>query len=206
MKTNPGQQGGPPTVLKKYQNRRIYDPTRNTHVTLNELADRVKSGENIRIVDNESGEDITHVIMGQVLLETLKERPDYLPLDLVILMIRAQDVVVRDFLFNGIPQAFQMYMEAQRRYLSGMNWMSPGFPGGPSPIGNMFPSFFTGSQPSSGGYSTPQPSPVGEDLKKEIDRLKEEVQGLKNRRGRSDEGEAPTAASRPGRKPKKRNP
>ena len=77
------------TVLRKYPNRRIYDPTKNAHVTLSEIADRVKNGEKIRVVDQKTGEDLTQIIMGQVLFETLKTRPDYLPLDLVLLMIRA---------------------------------------------------------------------------------------------------------------------
>jgi len=128
------------TVLRKYPNRRIYDATRNTHVTLGEIADRIKAGERIRILDHKTGEDLTQVTMGQVLVETLKSRPDYLPLDLVTLMIRAQDNVVRDFLYNGLPQAFQGYLDQQRRLMSGM-MMNPWLPGSfpsISPFGSFF--------------------------------------------------------------------
>jgi len=147
QKQTGGSQGE--TVLRKYPNRRIYDATRNTHVTLAEIADRVKAGERIRILDHKTGEDLTQVTMGQVLVETLKSRPDYLPLDLVTLMIRAQDNVVRDFLYNGLPQAFQGYLEHQRRMMSGMmmqGWMPGGFP-----TMNPFGTFF------GGGSQTPQP-------------------------------------------------
>lgn len=144
------------TVLRKYPNRRIYDATRNTHVTLAEIADRVKVGERIRILDYKTGEDLTQVTMGQVLVETLKSRPDYLPLDLVTLMIRAQDNVVRDFLYNGLPQAFQGYLEHQRRLMSGMmmnNWLPGGFPP-MSPFGSFFGS---GSQQQQSQPQAPQP-------------------------------------------------
>lgn len=172
------------TVLRKYPNRRIYDPTKNAHVTLSEIADRVKNGEKIRVVDQKTGEDLTQIIMGQVLFETLKTRPDYLPLDLVLLMIRAQDNVVRGFLQNGLPQAFQIYMESQRRMMSGMNWMNQGFQGFPNMSGG-FPGMFQGQggmgYPQTGfpgGQPTP-PDSGSEALKEEMRKLRDEIDRMK---------------------------
>lgn len=191
------------TVLRKYPNRRIYDPSRNCHVTLSDLADRVKQGERIRIVDNQTGEDITQVIMGQVLYETLKTRPDYLPLDLVLLMIRAQDNAVRDFLYHWLPQSFHAYLENQRRMMSGMGWMPTTFPGPMPSFGNPFGGLFSmgpggygtaASSPAPATGPTPASSPTpaspasapaapagdtGE-LKRELDRLKKEMESLKH--------------------------
>jgi polyhydroxyalkanoate synthesis repressor PhaR len=176
------------TVLKKYPNRRLYDPSKNSHVTLSEVADRVKNGEQIRIIDHKTGEDLTHVTMGQVLFETLKTRPDYLPLDLVLLMIRAQDTLVRGFLYNGLPQAFQMYMENQRRMMSGMNWLSNGYPGF-SNFPPSFPAFFNNGTPGSAYQQPPNAAPqnagpaaepaAGENVKDELDRLRKEIDALK---------------------------
>lgn len=143
------------TILRKYPNRRIYDATRNTHVTLGEIADRIKAGERIRILDHKTGEDLTQVTMGQVLVETLKSRPDYLPLDLVTLMIRAQDNVVRDFLYNGLPQAFQGYLDQHRRLMSGM-MMNPWLPGS-FPTMSPFGSFFGAPPQSQPQPQAPQP-------------------------------------------------
>ena len=181
------------TILRKYPNRRLYDPTKNAHVTLAEIADRVKAGERIRIVDHKTGEDLTQVIMGQVLFETLKTRPDYLPLDLVLLMIRAQDNLVRGFLHNFLPQAFPVYLENQRRMMSGMNWFSQGYQGLPG-FGAPLSPFF-GNQAPANGYpsSAPQaptsePVPVPESasdtLKEELERLREEVESLKSRKAK----------------------
>jgi polyhydroxyalkanoate synthesis repressor PhaR len=197
---------GPETILRKYPNRRIYDPSKNTHVTLADLADRIKTGERIRIVDNQTGEDITSSVMAQVLYETLKSRPDYLPLDLLTLMIRAQDNVVRDFLFNGLPYAFQYYIDAQRRLMSGMGWMNPNFPGAMNPFLQGFSPFFGGGpgQPSSPmnpspqgsptagssappSYQTPPPAPppAGDAdarlMREEMQRLREELNELRER-------------------------
>lgn len=197
------------TILRKYPNRRIYDATRNTHVTLGEIADRIKAGERIRILDHKTGEDLTQVTMGQVLVETLKSRPDYLPLDLVTLMIRAQDNVVRDFLYNGLPQAFQGYLDQQRRLMSGM-MMNPWLPGN-FPTMSPFGGFFGASpqqpaQPQSPQSQTPpqQPYPgqtaahphaapgqppaqssqttphADDSLREELQRLRREVEALKH--------------------------
>ncbi|MFZ2957184.1 MAG: polyhydroxyalkanoate synthesis regulator DNA-binding domain-containing protein [Candidatus Ozemobacteraceae bacterium] len=189
---------GPETVLRKYPNRRLYDPTRNTHVTLAEIADRVKNGEQIRVIDHQSGDDLTQVIMGQVLFETLKSRPDYLPLDLILLMIRARDNLIRDFLQHGLPQAYQMYMETQRRMMSGMAWNTQGaFPSLPNFTG-VFPNPFQ-QNPSGMGMNPPElPAPMnmpnsaagssganmpgateGSRLQDEMDNMRREIDELK---------------------------
>lgn len=218
------------TVLRKYPNRRIYDPSRNCHVTLSDLADRVKQGERIRIVDNQTGEDITQVIMGQVLYETLKTRPDYLPLDLVLLMIRAQDNAVRDFLYHWLPQSFHAYLENQRRMMSGMGWMPTGFPGPMPSFGNPFGGLFPmgpggfgapspAPAPAASPAPTPAPSPApaspaagptapaGDtgDLKRELDRLKKEMESLKHGARPAPAPKAPKAskASKTPKKPRR---
>ncbi|MBF0500534.1 MAG: polyhydroxyalkanoate synthesis regulator DNA-binding domain-containing protein [Candidatus Riflebacteria bacterium] len=195
MVMNPFGTGGSETVLRKYPNRRLYDPTRNTHVTLSEIADRVKDGERIRIVDHQSGEDLTHAIMGQVLFETLKTRPDYLPLDLILLMIRARDNLIRDFLQHGLPQAFQMYVENQRRMMVGMGWGAQNsFPAMQS-LGGFFqnpfqsggqvqnpgPSEFSSStQPSAGHFAGgPSSGTDSSRLQEEMERMRREIDELK---------------------------
>ncbi len=213
------------TVLRKYPNRRIYDPSRNCHVTLNDLADRVKQGERIRIVDNQTGDDITHIIMGQVLYETLKTRPDYLPLDLVLLMIRAQDNVVRDFLWHWLPQSFHAYLENQRRMMAGMGWMNPGFAAPLPSFGNPFAGIFQmgsvgyGPAPTPGPAAPPPPTPgtvppaaAGspgasdtEALKRELERLKNELEALKHAGNPASAGQSsttgtPSPAAKPRRK------
>ncbi|MBF0410816.1 MAG: hypothetical protein HQM10_25950 [Candidatus Riflebacteria bacterium] len=184
----------PETILKKYPNRRIYDPSKNAHVTLTEIADRVKTGEKIKIVDYQTGEDITRVIMGQVLFETLKSRPDYLPLDFLLLMIRAQDVLVRDFLQNALPQYFQYYLELQKRFTGGMGWPQPslipgGFFGG-MPVNPFSIPSTASSAPQQGTPQTPQsappsptppnPSQTAESVFEEPDDLMKEIRELKN--------------------------
>jgi len=53
--------------IKKYANRKLYDTTEKKYISLDQLAALIKAGEEISIVDNRSGEDITSAIVSQLL-------------------------------------------------------------------------------------------------------------------------------------------
>lgn len=54
-------------LIKKYANRKLYDISDKRYLTMDRLADLIKSGEEVSIIDNETGEDITAVIVSQLL-------------------------------------------------------------------------------------------------------------------------------------------
>jgi len=56
-------------LLKRYANRRLYDPDTSSTITLEDVAQMIIAGEEIKVVDNMSGEDITPKILGQTLLK-----------------------------------------------------------------------------------------------------------------------------------------
>lgn len=56
-------------VIKKYANRRLYNTGTSTYVTLDDLAQMVKGGEEFTVQDAKSGEDITHTILTQIIFE-----------------------------------------------------------------------------------------------------------------------------------------
>lgn len=57
------------TVIKKYANRRLYHTGTSTYVTLDDLAEMVKSGESFAVQDAKSGSDITHSVLTQIIFE-----------------------------------------------------------------------------------------------------------------------------------------
>lgn len=65
----------PPRLIKRYANRKLYDTERSAYVTLEEIAEMVKAGDDIQIVDNRSGEDLTGVTLTQIIYEDQK-KPD----------------------------------------------------------------------------------------------------------------------------------
>jgi polyhydroxyalkanoate synthesis repressor PhaR len=59
----------PPTVIKKYANRRLYHTGTSTYVTLEDLAGMVKKGEEFLVTDAKTGEDITRSVLTQIIFE-----------------------------------------------------------------------------------------------------------------------------------------
>jgi len=60
---------GEPVVIKKYANRRLYNTGTSTYVTLEDLAEMVKKGEDFTVQDAKTGEDITHAVLTQIIFE-----------------------------------------------------------------------------------------------------------------------------------------
>jgi polyhydroxyalkanoate synthesis repressor PhaR len=58
-----------PIIIKKYANRRLYNTGTSTYVTLEDLAQMVKVGEEFQVVDAKSGEDITRSVLTQIIFE-----------------------------------------------------------------------------------------------------------------------------------------
>jgi polyhydroxyalkanoate synthesis repressor PhaR len=58
-----------PTTIKKYANRRLYNTGTSTYVTLEDLAEMLKSGEDFNVVDAKTGEDITRSVLTQIIFE-----------------------------------------------------------------------------------------------------------------------------------------
>jgi polyhydroxyalkanoate synthesis repressor PhaR len=64
-----------PRIIKRYANRKLYDTSRSCYITLEEIAAFVRAGEEIRIIDNKTKEDLTSVTMAQILVEEEKRQP-----------------------------------------------------------------------------------------------------------------------------------
>jgi len=77
-----------PTTIKKYANRRLYNTGTSTYVTLDDLADMVKNGEDFTVVDAKSGDDITRSVLTQIIFEQENKGPNLLPITFLRQLIR----------------------------------------------------------------------------------------------------------------------
>ncbi len=82
-KTRPGER-----LIKRYLNRKLYDAEARRHVTLDDLAGWVAKGEEVRVVDQRTGDDLTPIVLAQVLLEGLKQRTASIPHQVLTRLIR----------------------------------------------------------------------------------------------------------------------
>ena len=77
-----------PTTIKKYANRRLYNTGTSTYVTLEDLAEMVKSGEDFIVVDAKSGEEITRSVLTQIIFEQESKGQNLLPITFLRQLIR----------------------------------------------------------------------------------------------------------------------
>ena len=69
-----------PRLVKRYSNRKLYDTSESRYVTLDEIARWVKAGEEVKILENESGDDLTAVTFAQIILEEERKKNGLLSL------------------------------------------------------------------------------------------------------------------------------
>src|SRR5258707_13028416 len=63
-----------PKVIKRYTNRKLYDTVESRYVTLDEIAEMIKQGLEVRIIDNRTKEDLTSVTLAQIIFEEEKKK------------------------------------------------------------------------------------------------------------------------------------
>lgn len=75
-------------IIKRYSNRKLYDTKGSTYVTLLQIAEMIRQGEDVQIVDNATKEDKTDVTLALIISEELRTRPRAIPLSTLRALIR----------------------------------------------------------------------------------------------------------------------
>ena len=100
-------------VIKKYENRRLYDTSASRYVNLEDVARMVRQGVEVQVLDARTGEDLTRFILTQVIMEDAKGQESGLPLELLRKLIMASDHATHDFLSWYLNTVTEMYQKAQ---------------------------------------------------------------------------------------------
>jgi len=96
--------------LKKYANRRLYDTEKSEYVTLNQVADLIRQGRRVEIMDAKTSEDVTAFILTQIILEEAKNKNFLLPIPVLHLIIQYGDNVLGEFFEKYLQQMIQTYL------------------------------------------------------------------------------------------------
>lgn len=81
-------------LVKRYGNRKLYDTERSRYVTLEDIGSFVKAGEDVKVIDNDSGEDLTAVTFAQIILEEERRQSGFLPVQILRKMIQQGEVAM----------------------------------------------------------------------------------------------------------------
>jgi len=82
------QHSDEPVIIKKYANRRLYNTDTSTYVTLDDLAEMVKSERDFVVYDAKTGEDLTHSVLTQIIVEQESKGQNLLPIRFLRQLIR----------------------------------------------------------------------------------------------------------------------
>ncbi len=97
-------------LLKKYNNRRLYDTEKSIYVTLDYVTDVVKKGRKVKVTDAKTGEDVTSAILTQIVLEEARKKKYLLPPELLYLIIQYGENVLTDFFEKYLEQTIKNYL------------------------------------------------------------------------------------------------
>jgi polyhydroxyalkanoate synthesis repressor PhaR len=101
-------------VIKKYENRRLYDTTNSRYVNLEEVAQLLQQGNDVQVVDASSGEDITRLILTQIIVEDAKTPESSFPLDLLRQMVVASGQASQESALQYMKTMLELYQNAYR--------------------------------------------------------------------------------------------
>ena len=179
-------------TIKKYANRRLYNTGTSTYVTLDDLAEMVKKGEDFHVVDAKSGDDITRSVLTQIIVEQENKGPNLLPVTFLRQLIRFYG----DSLQNLVPTYLDFSIDALTREQEKFrSQMTQAF--GVGPFGGldehvrrntemfeqamrMFLPFSAGRAQSrnSGGNAAGESAADLDSLKRQLDEMQEKVKRL----------------------------
>jgi len=102
-------------LIKRYPNRKLYDMEAKKYVTLDEIALIVREGQDVQVVDHESGDDLTNLTLSQIIFEQEKKKTGFLPRSILTSLIRTGGDTLdylRRTLQSGVQTELLTYSEA----------------------------------------------------------------------------------------------
>ena len=172
-------------IVKKYSNRRLYDTEDSRYITLDELAQKVRRGSDVRVVDAKTGDDLTQATLTQIILESDAAR--LLPVSLLTQLVRMQDDALAEFFGRYVSATLELYNQAR----SGAQQVTPYFPFAQVPLqaADAFFRMFSGGPPPRPAPPPREPEPERPppprddvaDLRRELEELKQAIRQVGKR-------------------------
>ncbi len=105
-------------IIKRYQNRKLYDTQQSCYVTLDDIAKMIRTNEEVMVIDNKSKNDITAATLTQIIFEAEKKSAQYAPLFTLREIIQNANGSISSYLakLGAFPQDY-MTKQAQNQQL-----------------------------------------------------------------------------------------
>lgn len=179
-------------AIKKYSNRRLYDTEESRYITLEELAEQIRTGADVRVVDAKTNKDLTQATLTQIIIES-RGAGRLLPVPLLTQLIRLGDDALADFFGRYVSWALELYLKVRQGTqaspfapFGGLGFPSAPPPSYPPPSGfsRMFgslPPWMAGEGESAYAAPREEKDDVAS-LRREMEELKEAMLNLSKRK------------------------
>jgi polyhydroxyalkanoate synthesis repressor PhaR len=166
-------------IIKKYANRRLYDTESSSYITLERLAEMVRQKREFKVVDAKSGDDITHAVLTQIIMDEEARGTTMLPVNFLRQLIG----MYGDRMQSAVPQYLEASLDAfQRNQNQLRDTLAGAFTAGPfAEIARRNLELFQAA--ATGAGATPNWAPDGSAVEHEdeVARLKAELAALQDK-------------------------
>ncbi|HEY0943170.1 MAG TPA: polyhydroxyalkanoate synthesis repressor PhaR [Steroidobacter sp.] len=119
-------------LIKKYANRRLYDAAQSRHITIDDIRDMVVAGTRVKVIEDKSNEDITRLVLLQVIADQEQFGRPILSTSLLESMIRFYGNSMQSYFSSYLEKSVETFMRQQEvmqaqlgRTLNGTNSGAP---------------------------------------------------------------------------------
>ena len=105
-----------PVIIKKYANRRLYNTDTSSYVTLDDLAEMVKAERDFSVHDAKTGDDLTHAVLTQIIVEEESKGNNLLPINFLRQLIRLYGDSIEQLVPSYLEFSLDSFTREQDRY------------------------------------------------------------------------------------------
>lgn len=114
-----------PLLIKRYASRRLYNTETSDYVTLEDIAQVIRGGRAVKIVDLKSGDDLTRQYLLQIIAEHEGRGQNVLPIDVLTDLVRSYTTQAQSIVPDFLAMSFEMLKQGQSKMVENMAAMNP---------------------------------------------------------------------------------
>ena len=114
-----------PLLIKRYASRRLYNTETSDYVTLEDIAQVIREGRAVKIVDLKSGDDLTRQYLVQIIAEHEGRGQNVLPIDVLTDLVRSYTTQAQSIVPDFLAMSFEMLKQGQSKMVENMAAMNP---------------------------------------------------------------------------------
>ena len=108
-------------IINKYSSRRLYNTNSSEYVTLDDLCRLINEGKNFKIIDKDSGKNITNQYLLQIISDLENKKGNVFPQDVLKEIILSYNNTAQKFMPEILSKTFEVFHQQQQSFLKAFN-------------------------------------------------------------------------------------